>query len=162
MICWVALAKIKYGGKQLLRIRTIPRVCTGFSKIITLSIECNNTKAVNWTPTELDQWCDNKQAVYNSMHYPCRPTDMLGADMDFVLAIHHLKSTLTTTVHCQHVCGHQDRGRENSGRKEQNHPAQQKKPYEANGGAPLPITIPPTSHHHLPCRRIDPPPVTGQ
>ena len=61
---------------------------------------------LNWTPRELDQWCDNKQVVYNSMHYPRRPTDMLGADMDLVLVIHHLKSTLTTTVNCQHVYGY--------------------------------------------------------
>ena len=43
------------------------------------------------------------------MNYPYRPTDMIGADKDLVLAIHHLKSTLTTTINCQHIYGHQDR-----------------------------------------------------
>ena len=63
---------------------------------------------LNWAPTELDQWCDNKQAVHDSMNFPYRPTDMMGADTDLVLAIHYLKSKLTTTINCQHVYGHQD------------------------------------------------------
>ena len=42
---------------------------------------------LNWAPEELDQWCDNKQAVHDSMNYPYRPTDMIGAKKDLVLAI---------------------------------------------------------------------------
>ena len=41
----MALAKIENGGKQVFVIRTIPRVCRGFSKISTLSVECNDIKA---------------------------------------------------------------------------------------------------------------------
>ena len=43
---------------------------------------------LNWSPKELDQWYDNKQAVRYSMNYPYRPTDMMGADIDLVLSIH--------------------------------------------------------------------------
>ena len=55
---------------------------------------------LNWAPEELDPWCDNKQAVHDSMNYPYRPTDMIGTNKDLVLAIHHLKLTLTTTINC--------------------------------------------------------------
>ena len=101
---------------------------------------------LNCTPRELDQWFDYKQAVYNSMHYPRRPTDMLGTNMDLVLTIHHLKSILTATVNCRYVYKHQDRVRDNSSRKEQNHDTTQKTPQEARGSAPLLRTTPPTSH----------------
>ena len=76
-------------------------------------------KFLNWTPKELDQWCDNKQAVHDSMNYPYRPTDMMGADIDLVLAIHYLKSKLITAINCRHVYGHQDQGQKKTEGKEQ-------------------------------------------
>ena len=55
---------------------------------------------LNWTPTELDQWCDNEQVVKDSMEYPYHPTDITGTVMDLVLAIHQIKSTLSFAVTC--------------------------------------------------------------
>ena len=57
--------------------------------------------------------------VHDSMNYPYRPTDMMGADIDLFLAIHHLKLKLTTTINCRHVYGHQDQGRKKTEAKEQ-------------------------------------------
>ena len=62
-----------------------------------------NIEFLNWAPKELDQWCYNKQAVHDIMNYSYRPTDMMGADIDLVLVIHHLKSKLTTIINCRHV-----------------------------------------------------------
>ena len=46
---------------------------------------------------------------------------MIDDEKDLVLAIHHLKSTLTTTISCQHAYGHQDRGSGRTRTKEQDH-----------------------------------------
>ena len=42
------------------------------------------------------------------MEYQYRPTDMMGADMDLVLAIHHLKLAHPFAVKSRHVYVHQD------------------------------------------------------
>jgi hypothetical protein len=62
----------------------------------------------NVTPTMVQHWCDNERGVISSNTPPWCPADMMKADADLVLAIHHLKSTLPFPVKCQHVYGHQD------------------------------------------------------
>ena len=104
----------------------------------------NNEEFLNWAPEELDQWCDNKQVVHDSMNYSYRSTDMMGADKDLILAIHHLKSTLTTTINCRHVYGHHDRGSGKTSTKEQERslPAQVELRDSTGRGAAPPPTSP--------------------
>ena len=68
-------------------------------------------ESLNWTPIELDQWCDNTQAVKNNMEHPYRTVDMMGSDMNLVLAIHQVESRLSFAVKCRHVYRHQDQNR---------------------------------------------------
>ena len=49
---------------------------------------------------------------------------MMGADMDLVLAINHVKSTLPFAVKCRHAYGNQDQNRKDTG---VNTPAQKDK-----------------------------------
>ena len=90
------------------------------------------------------QWCDNKQAVHDSMNFPYRPANMMGADTDLVLAIHYLKLKLTTTINCRHVYGHQDRGRKKTDVKGQECPSlDEAEPQEITdrGAAPPQTTV---------------------
>ena len=64
---------------------------------------------------------------------------MMGSDTDLVLAIHHLKSKLTTTINCRHVSGHQYRGRKKTEAKGQERPSpEQAEPQAPMGGSAVP------------------------
>ena len=58
----------------------------------------------------------------------------MGADINIVLAIHHVKSTLSCAVACRHVYGHQDQGRTTNKKESTNNPREDKEPgTEASG-----------------------------
>ena len=83
------------------------------------------------------------------MNYPYRPTDMIEADKDLLLAIHHLKSTLTTTINCRHVYGHQDRGSGKTSTKKQEDsiPAHTTPPDSMDRVTAPPFPTPPRAGH---------------
>lgn len=62
------------------------------------------------TPREVQHWCDNKGAVDNSNKGLNTPSEMICAEADLILAIHHLRSSLETRMRitCRHIYGHQD------------------------------------------------------
>lgn len=57
---------------------------------------------------EMIQWCDNEKAVAGSKVPPATPSQMMLADCDVVVAIHHLRTSLRELWQCRYVYGHQD------------------------------------------------------
>ena len=53
------------------------------------------------------QWCDNNQSMEVTQEQPYRPTDMVSADADIVLAIHSIKEKIGFPTACHHVFRHQ-------------------------------------------------------
>ena len=60
------------------------------------------------TPTMVDQWCDNLQAVKDADQPIQDPSGMLKAEADIILAIHHIKNRSPYQTRIRHVYGHQD------------------------------------------------------
>jgi len=54
---------------------------------------------LNMTPTEVKHWCDNKVTVQKSCILPSNPQQMIQADADIILAIHHIKSCFPFHAH---------------------------------------------------------------
>jgi hypothetical protein len=63
---------------------------------------------LNMTPTMVEQWCDNEQAVKDTGNPLADPSAMIKAEADIILAIHHLKNRLPYHTWIRHVYGHQD------------------------------------------------------
>ena len=57
---------------------------------------------------EMIQSCDNEKAVAGSNVPPATPSQMMLADSDVVMAIHHLRTSLPELRQCRHVYGHQN------------------------------------------------------
>ena len=73
--------------------------------------------------------------------------------MDLVLAIHHLKSKLTTTIDCRNVYGHQDRGQKKTDVKEQECPSpDETEPHATTGRS----AAPPPNHGGRPQQQMEP------
>ena len=49
---------------------------------------------LNITPREVRQWYDNERSVISSREAPTRIVGMIKADVDLILAIHHLRNSL--------------------------------------------------------------------
>ena len=60
------------------------------------------------TPKEVQHWCDNERAVIGSSNDINSPKSMLGADADILLAIQHIRRSVSYTLRIGHVYGHQD------------------------------------------------------
>ena len=68
-----------------------------------------HTQYLGMTPAEVEQWCDNEQAVKDTDVPIWSPAGMIGADADIILAIHHLQEELGwDSYHCRHIYAHQD------------------------------------------------------
>ena len=59
-------------------------------------------------PTQVIQWCDNLMAFKGTYEPLCCPKAMVAADVDIILAIHHLPKTIKYPTICQHVYVHHD------------------------------------------------------
>ena len=57
---------------------------------------------------EVIQWCDNLSGIEKCRNRPMTGKDVMAAEGDIILAIHHLKERLTCKVTHKHVHGHQD------------------------------------------------------
>jgi hypothetical protein len=66
---------------------------------------------LNITPTMVEQWCDNKQAVKDSTTTLDGPSMMIKAKADIILAIHHLCNRFPFHTNIQHIYRHQDTSR---------------------------------------------------
>ncbi len=63
---------------------------------------------LNITPTMVEQWYDNEQAVKDSNTPLKDPSMMIKAEADIILAIHHLRNRFPFHTNIQHIYGHQD------------------------------------------------------
>ena len=72
-------------------------------------------KQIEYTGMDIEEmihWCDNELSVKNTGTVPQTPGDMIKADTDLVLAIHHMRTKCNYIFECKHVYGHQDEGKE--------------------------------------------------
>ena len=51
------------------------------------------------TPKEVQHWCDNERAVIGSVNDINSPKSMLGADADILLAIQHIRRSISYTAY---------------------------------------------------------------
>ena len=63
---------------------------------------------LNITPKIVEEWCDKKQAVKDSTTTLDGPSMMIKAEVDKILAIHHLHNRFPFHTNIQHIYGHQD------------------------------------------------------
>ena len=100
---WVVASGTEYSMSACYLMANINAVSSYRSELEGVFRSLKHLEYLNITPKEVRQWCDNERSVISSREPPTRTGGMIKANVDLILAIHHLKNNLTLPYQANEV-----------------------------------------------------------